>query len=452
MNVFETSLAASIADDANAPGDNRHYLRALTDMADRGGVLTHDAIYTDRGVKLVDKGTRVDSELYDRLVKHKLRGPIEDHLSVENMVSVQSLLQVARTQCEGDTLVYLLVHTLPDMTESKLLAPVRAMPLPPALAFKLTVMREQHPLLFAHSVRMMLVAVYLGIKSGLSERECTPLAAAALLHDLGVLHMDPAWHDPANKITGAGRKQLLAHPVTAMLIIREQNIYPRSVEQAVLEHHECMDGSGYPRRLRGEQISRLGQILLTAEVVAAFFEKYASEGAAQRLALTLKLNHRKFPADLVACLLPLLQIRAVQGDVPASQDDVQRCITLLTGAFEDWQRCRVILQPVAGQLSPEPACALVEQRLAALQRSLFESGSHPRQLAEMLPHLQGDAQGLAELALLGQEALWQLQRIIDTTHSHWPQLSASEDAGDIAVVQWRAACTARLVQAPATQA
>ncbi len=70
----------------------------------------------------------------------------------------------------------------------------------------------------------------------------------------------------------------------------------------------------------------------------------------------------------------------------------------------------------------------------------------------MLPHLQGDAQGLAELALLGQEALWQLQRIIDTTHSHWPQLSASEDAGDIAVVQWRAACTARLVQAPATQA
>ncbi len=204
MNASDTSHTASAADDANGPGDNRHYLRALTDMADRGSVLTHDAIYTDRGIKLVDKGARVDSQLYDRLVKHKLRGNIEDHLSVENMVSVQSVLQVARAQCESDTLAYLLVHTLNDMTESKLLAPVRAMPLPPALAFKLTVMREQHPLLFAHSVRMMLVAVYLGIKSGLSERECTPLAAAALLHDLGVLHMDPVWHDPANKIRGWG--------------------------------------------------------------------------------------------------------------------------------------------------------------------------------------------------------------------------------------------------------
>ncbi len=446
MNAPDTSLTAPATDAANSPGDNRHYLRALTGMADRGNVLTHDAIYTDKGVKLVDKGTRVDSALYDRLVKHKLRGSIEDHLSVENMVSVQSLLQVARAQCENDTLAYLLVHTLADMTESKLLAPVRAMPLPPAIAFKLTVMREQYPTVFVHSVRMMLVAVYLGIKSGLSERECMPLAVAGLLHDMGVMHMDPVWHDPANKISGAGRKQLLAHPVTAMLIIREQNIYPRSVEQAVLEHHESMDGSGYPRRLRGEQISRLGQILLTAEVVAAFFEKYANEGAAQRLALTLKLNHRKFPADLVACLLPLLQIKAVQGDVLGTQGDVERCIDLLTGAFEDWERCRVILAPAAAQSAPEPACAVVEQRLSALQKSLFESGSHPRQLAEMLPLMQGDAQGLAELAVLGQEALWQLQRIVDTTHSHWPQLAGSPDAGDVAVVQWRDACTLRLAE------
>ena len=141
------------------------------------------------------------------------------------------------------------------------------------MACKLTVMRDARNALFQHSLEMMTVAVFLAIKSGMSEQDCAAVAAAALLHDLGVLHMDPAWHDPANKISGVGRTQLLAHPVTAMLIIREQNIYPRSVEQAVLEHHECMDGSGYPRRLRGEQISRLGQILLTAEVVAAFFEK-----------------------------------------------------------------------------------------------------------------------------------------------------------------------------------
>lgn len=430
----------------DAAGDNHHYLRAITDMADRRSVVTQEALYTDRGIKLVDKGVRLDSKLYDRLVKHKLRGSIDDHLSVEDMVSVPSLMQVARAQCENDTLPYLLVHTLEGMTADRLLAPVRSMLLLPSLAFKLTVMREQHPALFEHSVRMMLVAVYLGLKNGWSERECVPLATAALLHDIGVLHMDPVWHDPANKVTGAGRKHLLAHPVTAMLIIRAQSIYPRMVEQAVLEHHECMDGSGYPRGLLGEQISPMGQILLVAEVVAAFFEKYANDAAAQRLSLTLRLNHRKFPAALVACLLPVLQIRAVQTDVEANADDVEQVIGLLSSAFDDWEARCASLRPESLLPASDQACAFITQRLAALQKTLFEAGSHPRQQTDVLQHLQGDTQGLAELALLVREALWQVQSIVDATHSRWPQLPRSTAVGDIAAVQWRDACAARLAQ------
>ena len=436
MNAPDLSPAAF------ADGDS-HYLRAITDMADRRTVVTQEALYTDRGIKLVDKGARVDSRLYDRLVKHKLRGSIDEHLAMDDMVSVQSIVQLAASQCEHDTLAYLLVHTLEGMTAEKLLAPVRALLLPPSLAFKLTVMREQHPVLFEHSVRMMLAAVYLGIKSGWSDRECVPLATAALLHDIGVLHMDPVWHDPANKMTAVGRQQLMAHPITAMLIIRGQNMFPRVVEQAVLEHHECMDGSGYPRGLQGDQISLMGQILMVAEVVAAFFEKYANEAAAQRLSLTLRLNHRKFPAALIACLLPVLQIRAVQTDVQVTPADVERLIEQLSTAFGDWDTRRAGLSPEAAE---SEACAFVEQRLSALQKTLFEAGSHPQQQAEALQYLQGDEQGLAELALLGREALWQLQGIVDATHSRWLTLEHSTEAGDRAVVQWRDACAVRLAQ------
>ena len=436
MNAPDLSPAAF------ADGDS-HYLRAITDMADRRTVVTQEALYNDRGIKLVDKGARVDSRLYDRLVKHKLRGSIDEHLAMDDMVSVQSIVQLAASQCEHDTLAYLLVHTLEGMTAEKLLAPVRALLLPPSLAFKLTVMREQHPVLFEHSVRMMLAAVYLGIKSGWSDRECVPLATAALLHDIGVLHMDPVWHDPANKMTAVGRQQLMAHPITAMLIIRGQNMFPRVVEQAVLEHHECMDGSGYPRGLQGDQISLMGQILMVAEVVAAFFEKYANEAAAQRLSLTLRLNHRKFPAALIACLLPVLQIRAVQTDVQVTPADVERLIEQLSTAFGDWDTRRAGLPPEAAE---SEACAFVAQRLSALQKTLFEAGSHPQQQAEALQYLQGDEQGLAELALLGREALWQLQGIVDATHSRWLTLEHSPQAGDQAVVQWRDACAVRLAQ------
>ena len=91
-----------------------------------------------------------------------------------------------------------------------------------------------------------------------------------------------------------------------MLMLKDAGVYPRSVEIAVLEHHERMDGSGYPRGLPGAEISPMGRILLLAEVVTAFYEKY-TDMPAQRLSLVLRLNHRKFPAALVAHVLPLLQ-------------------------------------------------------------------------------------------------------------------------------------------------
>ena len=59
MNAPDLSPAAF------ADGDS-HYLRAITDMADRRTVVTQEALYNDRGIKLVDKGARVDSRLYDR--------------------------------------------------------------------------------------------------------------------------------------------------------------------------------------------------------------------------------------------------------------------------------------------------------------------------------------------------------------------------------------------------
>src|SRR2546427_442374 len=53
-----------------------HFLRAVTDMAEHCNVVTGEPIFNDKGVKLVDKGARIDGNMYERLVKHKLRDPI----------------------------------------------------------------------------------------------------------------------------------------------------------------------------------------------------------------------------------------------------------------------------------------------------------------------------------------------------------------------------------------
>ena len=417
---------------ATAP-DSPHYLRALTDMADRRAVVTQDAIYTDNGIKLVEKGARIDSRLYDRLVQHKLREPIDRHLTVENAVDVPALIAAGQDLAEQGVLPQMLAQALGSA--GKLLAPLRSVSLSDPVAFKLTVMRDQRPGLFEHSLQMMMVAVFLGLKSGLSERDCVPLAAAALLHDAGVLHMDPAWMDPLNKVTGVQRKHLVAHPITSMLMLKDAGVYPRSVEIAVLEHHERMDGSGYPRGLPGAEISPMGRILLLAEVVTAFYEKY-TDMPAQRLSLVLRLNHRKFPAALVAHVLPLLQEDVARDSalMPLGADAPVQ-IDTLAGAFEQWEQLKAALPPAARQ-EPGSVFAFADIRLQALQKALIEAGSHPRQQGDLLEQLQGDALGLAEVALVGREALWQLQSIVNACYRRWPQLTDRASPADAAVADW----------------
>lgn len=417
---------------ATAP-DSPHYLRALTDMADRRAVVTQDAIYTDNGIKLVEKGARIDSRLYDRLVQHKLREPIDRHLTVENAVDVPALIAAGQDLAEQGVLPQMLAQALGSA--GKLLAPLRSVSLPDPVAFKLTVMRDQRPGLFEHSLQMMMVAVFLGLKSGLSESDCVPLAAAALLHDAGVLHMDPSWMDPLNKVTGVQRKHLVAHPITSMLMLKDAGVYPRSVEIAVLEHHERMDGSGYPRGLPGAEISPMGRILLLAEVVTAFYEKY-TDMPAQRLSLVLRLNHRKFPAALVAHVLPLLQEDVARDSalMPLGADAPVQ-IDTLAGAFEQWEQLKAALPPAARQV-PGSVFAFADIRLQALQKALIEAGSHPRQQGDLLEQLQGDALGLAEVALVGREALWQLQSIVNACYRRWPQLTDRASPADAAVADW----------------
>jgi HD-GYP domain-containing protein (c-di-GMP phosphodiesterase class II) len=419
--------------------ESSYYLRAVTDMAQQRAVVAEDAIYTDNGIKLVEKGVQVDTHLYDRLVQHKLRDPIDSYLSVDSAVDTESLLAAALALTNSTPLARLLVQA--QGSAQALLAPLQAMPLPSSMAFKLTVMREQRPDLFQHSVLMVLVTVFFGIQLGLKQDDRMALAAAALLHDIGVLHMDAAWLDPQHIMTGAERKHLIAHPITAMLMVRDAQVYPRAVEVAVLEHHERMDGTGYPRGLMGANISPLGKILLLAEVVTAFYDKYP-DMPGQQLALVLRLNYRKFPADLCAHVLTLLHEQESSQNTALIPLGVNapRYIEMLGQVFALWETAKQsVPEPALGQAIAQGGNNLlgfIDTRLRALARILAEAGAHPEQQNIVLEPLQGDDAGMAETAVVGREALWQLQCIIHASQRRWSPSAQHTHPADAAAAQW----------------
>ncbi len=169
---------------------DEHYIRSITQMGDSQSVVTSQAIFTSRNIKLIDKGVKIDSALFERLISHKLMPKIDHCLTVENGISVDSLKHYAMNLLDNDP--GLVVLRGDARVRGRMLRAFDEMPLIEPMAFKLTVARSQRPEVFDHSLRVALVTLFLAIKSfSFSTRELAALAAAAVFHDIGILHVSP---------------------------------------------------------------------------------------------------------------------------------------------------------------------------------------------------------------------------------------------------------------------
>lgn len=104
-----------------------------------------------------------------------------------------------------------------------------------------------------HSQRVSRAAVKLGEAMGLGTQELTVLRRAALLHDIGKLGVSDHILLKQGQLAPAEWEEMRRHAEIGARIVSK--IEPlRATAEIVLCHHECFDGSGYPRGLRGKDI------------------------------------------------------------------------------------------------------------------------------------------------------------------------------------------------------
>ena len=422
--------------------NDMHFLRAVSAMSQEQEIIASSDILSEGGVKLVDAGERIDGGFYERLSKHRLATAVDDQLQCANVVDVRTLEAQVHLLIGSSALGRLLQQAMGDK-HYMLLEVLRHMKWPVRASFKMTVMRSQLPYLFEHSILMMMCAVYLAVKERLSIDECSELAAAALLHDVGMLYMPPHWRDVNHKLSAEERKQLAAHSITAMLVLRSANVYSVRAEDAVLQHHERSDGSGYPSHLKGPEISKWGHIFMLAEVVSAFFGKFA-DIPVQRLSLMLRMNHNRFDARMTQHVYALLACERPQaGDhraVTHTSAEVRQVVATLAAVMQHWSMCLRKLPHRWQALPNGRACAYVGMRMQALEKMLAESGSHPRQQADWLKMFEEDPSSMAELVMINKEALWQVESCVQTCLRRWPMVMHPVDDLDVVLNDWLTNC------------
>jgi HD-GYP domain-containing protein (c-di-GMP phosphodiesterase class II) len=227
--------------------DRPHYVTKVTDMADHKKWSVQKCFH-GRRAQFISKNVRITGKLWEGLLKHKLLKPLDLFLAVSDGLTPESLAcEVGRLIKTDSNLQRLVARSGDAMALHHGLAKI---PLSSQMAFKLTVAKEQQTSLYQHLLLTALIANYLAVRMRLSEKETLNVLSAALFHDLGELHTDPALLDPKHRITEAERRHIDVHPITGYLIVKEAAGLDASVAVAVLQHQEKLDGSGYRRPLR----------------------------------------------------------------------------------------------------------------------------------------------------------------------------------------------------------
>jgi putative nucleotidyltransferase with HDIG domain len=119
-----------------------------------------------------------------------------------------------------------------------------------------------------HTRRVALRAVQVGEELGLSPVRLRAMATGALVHDIGKLSVPDAILKKPAKLDADEFEVIKRHPESGFRMLRELG-FGESIRRLVLDHHERLDGTGYPRRINGTAISLDARILAVCDVYDA---------------------------------------------------------------------------------------------------------------------------------------------------------------------------------------
>ena len=109
----------------------------------------------------------------------------------------------------------------------------------------------QLPIVFEQALFVAWFGALVRHKSKGSPDECMATFIAGLTHDFGMLHISPAVLNKQGAFEPEEWRQMQAHPIIGAKILQVIAKLPPEVTRGVLEHHENLDGTGYPRGLVG---------------------------------------------------------------------------------------------------------------------------------------------------------------------------------------------------------
>lgn len=189
---------------------------------------------------------------------------------------------------------------------------------------------EQGNYLYSLGVNVAILSVVTGHSFGLDKEKLTALCMGALIHDIGMVRVPGSIIAKKGTLTPDEYNRIKTHPIYGYRIALKELNLGIEVARTVLEHHEAYDGNGYPRGLKGDEISLLAKIVSICDVFAAMTKRrsYRDEHLLyQAMKSIVSESSRKFAPEVVKVFLSNMAIYPVGSIVQLNNSVIGKVIS-----------------------------------------------------------------------------------------------------------------------------
>ena len=131
----------------------------------------------------------------------------------------------------------------------------------PDLVINIARLKDYDEYTFMHSVNVCVLSIALGSRVGLDADNLNILGLGALLHDIGKMKLSESLINKKGSYNAEEYNTVKKHPIYGYEILKDNPEIPMGTLMAVLQHHENVDGSGYPLGLKDNKISKYAKIV-----------------------------------------------------------------------------------------------------------------------------------------------------------------------------------------------
>jgi len=173
-----------------------------------------------------------------------------------------------------------------------------------------------------HQNRVAKIAVAIGKEMGLPDQMLEAINTAGILHDIGKINLPAEILSKPAKLTELETALVRTHSQSGYEIIRSIP-FKADIASIILQHHERLDGSGYPNGLMGEQILIEARILAVADVIEAMASHRpyrASLGLHRAVAEIIGNRGKLYDPQVVDACLVIYRNQVLKGLVETKED------------------------------------------------------------------------------------------------------------------------------------